>query len=61
MKHLAIIGGGSWGTALAVVLAPRFPESGCGCTSGPGRAHARLRENDIYLPGFPLPCQRHCH
>ena len=24
MKNLAIIGGGSWGTALAIVLAPRF-------------------------------------
>ena len=24
LKNLAIIGGGSWGTALAIVLAPRF-------------------------------------
>ncbi|MGA8580421.1 MAG: glycerol-3-phosphate dehydrogenase, partial [Bryobacteraceae bacterium] len=24
MKRLAIIGGGAWGTALAIVLAPRF-------------------------------------
>jgi glycerol-3-phosphate dehydrogenase (NAD(P)+) len=56
MTNLAIIGGGSWGTALAIVLAPRF-------------GHVRLwvyepdlaqrmctsRENDVYLPGFKLP------
>lgn len=56
MKNLAIIGGGSWGTALAAVLAPRF-------------AHPRLwvyeadlatrmdqtRENDVYLPGIQIP------
>ena len=27
VKSLAIIGGGSWGTALAMVLAPRFPDA----------------------------------
>ena len=56
MKCLAIIGAGSWGTALAIVLAPRFQ-------------HVRLwvyeqdlaermsdtHENDIYLPGITLP------
>ena len=26
MKNLLIIGGGSWGTALAIVLAPRFSQ-----------------------------------
>ena len=26
MKRLAIIGAGSWGTALAIVLAPRYDE-----------------------------------
>ena len=25
MNELAIVGAGSWGTALAIVLAPRFP------------------------------------
>ena len=56
MKNLAIIGAGSWGTALAIALGPRF-------------AHIRLwvyeadlaerlrqtRVNDVYLPGFELP------
>lgn len=53
---LAILGAGSWGTALAIVLAPRF-----------GRVHLWVyehdlavrmrssRENDIYLPGLKLP------
>jgi glycerol-3-phosphate dehydrogenase (NAD(P)+) len=66
MRNLAIIGGGSWGTALAIALAPRFPS-----TSGtsPGTAPLRLwvyesdlaarmqatRENDVFLPGFRLP------
>ncbi|HWZ33038.1 MAG TPA: NAD(P)H-dependent glycerol-3-phosphate dehydrogenase [Bryobacteraceae bacterium] len=54
--RLAIIGGGSWGTALAIVLAPRFE-----------RVHLwvyevdlaermrRTRENDVYLRGCALP------
>ena len=54
--HLAIIGAGSWGTALACVLAPRF-------TRVTLQAHEpelaqRLqttRVNDVFLPGFPLP------
>jgi len=56
MKNLAIIGGGSWGTALAIVLAPRFDRVRLWvyepdlaermCTS---------RINDVYLPGFQLP------
>jgi glycerol-3-phosphate dehydrogenase (NAD(P)+) len=53
---IGIIGAGSWGTALAIVLAPRFE-------------HLRLwaheadlvermcatRVNDVFLPGFSLP------
>jgi glycerol-3-phosphate dehydrogenase (NAD(P)+) len=56
VSHLAIIGGGSWGTALAIVLAPRFARitlwvyeqdlAGRMCTT---------RENDVYLPGLRLP------
>jgi len=55
MKNLAIIGGGSWGTALAIVLAPRFD-----CV----RLWVYEQEladrmcatgiNDVYLPGFQL-------
>jgi glycerol-3-phosphate dehydrogenase (NAD(P)+) len=55
MKNLAIIGAGSWGTALAIVLAPRFPrvrlwvyETDLAARMG------QSRENDSYLPGFQL-------
>ena len=56
MKNLAIIGGGSWGTALAIVLSPRFSrvtlwvyESDLAARMVSGRI------NDIYLPDCPIP------
>jgi glycerol-3-phosphate dehydrogenase (NAD(P)+) len=62
MTNLAVIGGGSWGTALAIVLAPRFERVRLWvyepdlaqrmCTS---------RENDVYLPGFQLPAKITIH
>ncbi len=56
MKRLAIIGAGSWGTALAIVLAPRFPHLRLWVyESDLAVRMARSRENDIYLPGCPLP------
>jgi glycerol-3-phosphate dehydrogenase (NAD(P)+) len=60
VKKIAIIGGGSWGTALAVALTR---------SSRPHRlsvwAHSpdvvellqRKRVNEIYLPGFELPAE----
>jgi len=56
VKNLAIIGGGSWGTALAIVLAPRFPQIRLWVYESDlaGRIH-ESRENDIYLPGFRVP------
>jgi glycerol-3-phosphate dehydrogenase (NAD(P)+) len=56
VKRLAIIGAGSWGTALAIVLAPRFPHL-CLWVYEDDLAvrMARNRENDIYLPGCLLP------
>ena len=53
---LAIIGGGSWGTALAIVLAPRFEEVRLWVYEPDlaGRM-AHSRENDVFLPGFLLP------
>ena len=56
MKSLAILGGGSWGTALAIALAPRFAETRL-WVHEPNLAGrmARGRENDVYLPGFLLP------
>ena len=52
-----MIGGGSWGTALAIVLAPRFERVRLWVyEERSGRAHAAVtRENDLYLPGFSIP------
>jgi glycerol-3-phosphate dehydrogenase (NAD(P)+) len=56
VKNLAIIGAGAWGTALAIVLAPRFSrirlwvyEEDLAVRMKPSR------ENDLYLPGCLLP------
>ena len=56
MKSLAIIGAGSWGTALAVVLAPRF-ETLRLWVYEPDLAQrmSSTRENDLYLPGIQIP------
>jgi glycerol-3-phosphate dehydrogenase (NAD(P)+) len=56
LKNLAIIGGGSWGTALALVLAPRFPKLHLWVYEADLAERMReTRINDVYLPGFPLP------
>ncbi|MBL8213681.1 MAG: NAD(P)-dependent glycerol-3-phosphate dehydrogenase [Bryobacterales bacterium] len=53
---LAIIGGGSWGTALAVVLAPRFEKVTLWVHEPDLCARmAASRENDVFLPGVRLP------
>jgi glycerol-3-phosphate dehydrogenase (NAD(P)+) len=53
---LSILGGGSWGTALAIVLAPRFKRLRLWVFE-PDLASRMLasRENDVFLPGLPLP------
>jgi glycerol-3-phosphate dehydrogenase (NAD(P)+) len=56
MKTLAIIGGGSWGTALAIVLAPRFETLRLWVFEADLAARmGATRENDVFLPGFQLP------
>jgi glycerol-3-phosphate dehydrogenase (NAD(P)+) len=56
LKNLAIIGGGSWGTALAIVLAPRFERVRLWVyESDLCRRLTDTRENDVYLPGAPIP------
>ena len=56
MKDLSIIGAGSWGTALAIVLAPRFPRVRLWVYEADLAARMRVsRENDVYLPGYRLP------
>jgi glycerol-3-phosphate dehydrogenase (NAD(P)+) len=56
VSELAIIGAGSWGTALAIVLAPRFPRIRLWVYEKDlaGRMRAG-RINDLYLPGFSIP------
>lgn len=56
MSRLAVVGAGSWGTALAIALAPRF-DSVHLWARDPERAAeiGQLRENRRYLPGFLLP------
>jgi glycerol-3-phosphate dehydrogenase (NAD(P)+) len=56
MNNLAIIGGGSWGTALSIVLAPRFENVRLWVFEAELAERIRItRENDTYLAGLPLP------
>jgi glycerol-3-phosphate dehydrogenase (NAD(P)+) len=53
--RIAIVGGGSWGTALALALARRHDVS---LWVHDAALAARMRDsrvNDVYLAGFPLP------
>jgi len=54
--NLSIIGAGSWGTALSIVLAPRFERVLLWIYEADlADRMCRSRENDVYLPGFKLP------
>ncbi len=56
MKNIAIIGAGSWGTALALTAARAGHTVKLWAHSREVVAALRdSRENTIYLPGFPLP------
>jgi glycerol-3-phosphate dehydrogenase (NAD(P)+) len=60
LNELAVIGAGSWGTALAIVLAPRFQRIRLWVyESGLAARLLETRENGLYLPGFTLPAQVH--
>ena len=53
---VAIIGAGSWGTALAIVLAPRFERIRLWAhESDLVERMLSTRVNDVFLPGFTLP------
>ena len=56
MSRLKVVGAGSWGTALAIALAPRFEQVELwGRDAGLVAAMNRERENARYLAGFALP------
>ncbi|HYL61908.1 MAG TPA: NAD(P)H-dependent glycerol-3-phosphate dehydrogenase [Candidatus Methylomirabilis sp.] len=58
MKRIAILGGGSWGTALAIVLSNAHQRHGISLwVRDPALAESlrRTRENTTYLPGHKLP------
>ncbi|MDE3135399.1 MAG: NAD(P)-dependent glycerol-3-phosphate dehydrogenase [Acidobacteriota bacterium] len=58
MKTIAILGGGSWGTALALLLArnhPQLPFSLWVHDPELARTMRERRDNEVYLPGFALP------
>ena len=53
---LAIVGAGSWGTALAIALSSGFESIQLWARdSGRAAEMQTLRENRRYLPGFVLP------
>ena len=56
MKRLSILGAGSWGTALALALSPRFDSIHLWVYEKDlaAKMHA-TRENQVFLPGFRLP------
>lgn len=55
-QRAAIIGAGSWGTALAIVLAPKFERIGLWAHEADLVERMRAtRVNETFLPGFSLP------
>ncbi len=56
------MGAGSWGTALSIVLAPRFSRIALWVYEADLAERMRSgRENDVYLPGFPIPTNIDVH
>jgi glycerol-3-phosphate dehydrogenase (NAD(P)+) len=56
LSRLCVIGAGSWGTALAIALTPRFQQIILWSHNRErARQMAHARENTSYLPGFKLP------
>jgi glycerol-3-phosphate dehydrogenase len=59
-RRAAVIGGGSWGTAVAVMLARAGIDVDLGCrTHAQAELMAATRANERYLPGVELPARVH--
>jgi glycerol-3-phosphate dehydrogenase (NAD(P)+) len=54
LSHVAVVGAGAWGTALALALAERGPVRLFTWEPEHARALAETRENRAFLPGFTL-------
>lgn len=60
MKQLAVLGAGSWGTALVIALSARFASIRIWTREADRAAEiSQVRENRRYLPGFILPDNAH--
>ncbi len=56
MSRLCVLGAGSWGTALAIALAPRFDAVNLWARDAQRAAAMELsRQNERYLAGFKFP------
>ena len=55
MSHVAVLGAGAWGTALALSLAERGPIRLYTWDPAHAAALDAVRENQAFLPGFGLP------
>src|SRR3954452_17102243 len=56
VRRAAVVGAGSWGAAVAVMLAPAGLEGGLGCrTREQADSLLELRRNERYLDGIEIP------
>ena len=55
MTRVAVLGAGAWGTAIAAVLSARLDVALWARDPAQADAIARLRYNERYLPGIPVP------
>ncbi|MEA1868052.1 MAG: NAD(P)H-dependent glycerol-3-phosphate dehydrogenase [Thermodesulfobacteriota bacterium] len=56
MKHVGVLGAGSWGTALAILLANKGIKTILWARNQElAKQIRKTRENTLYLPGFKLP------
>ena len=57
MKHVAVLGAGAWGTAIASALGKRMPLVLWARDPAQAEAIRRTRRNDRYLPGIELAAE----